>query len=222
MAPKNVHADHLPRPHHPADVGEPEEAVAGLHVEGVAELLGHLREAAGVRVHRALGPARSCPRCRGSATRVLGVEALGRQVSAARRGTRRHQRSRPGVMAASMPPAARRARRAGRRRRRLHAGVDAEARSASGLMAMCLPRRTEPSAVNRKRQPAVLQARRERLGAEAREHRDHDGADLERRVEDGDQLGDHGHVEADACRRAATPAAAWRRPRGTPRGSSSA
>ena len=68
-------ADHLPRAHHPADVRQPEHAVAGVDVERVAELLRHLREAAGVRVDGALRLARGARGVEDHRPR-LGVEDL--------------------------------------------------------------------------------------------------------------------------------------------------
>src|SRR5436190_18620613 len=52
-------ADDGPRPHHPADVGEPEEAIARLVIESQINFLAHLRKAAGMGVDRALRFARS-------------------------------------------------------------------------------------------------------------------------------------------------------------------
>ena len=68
-------ADDFPRPHHPSDVGQPEERLAGPRVEGIADLLSHLREAAAVRVHR---PLRAAGRPAGveDEARVLGPGLL--------------------------------------------------------------------------------------------------------------------------------------------------
>ena len=51
-----------PRTHHPADIGEPPQEIAGLEVEDVGEILGGLHREPAVHVHRALRP--SC-RARG-------------------------------------------------------------------------------------------------------------------------------------------------------------
>ena len=53
-----------PRAHHPAEVGEPEEAVARPEVEAVREVLRALDREAAVDVDGALWPCRSCPTCR--------------------------------------------------------------------------------------------------------------------------------------------------------------
>ncbi len=73
---EEVHADELPGPHHPADVGDPEEHVVRLDVECVAELLGHLRQDAAVRVDGSLRSARGA-RGEDHQRALLGVEALG-------------------------------------------------------------------------------------------------------------------------------------------------
>ena len=56
-------ADDLPRPHDPADVGEPEQPLAGPQVHLERDLLGDLDEEAAVHVHRALRAGRSCRSC---------------------------------------------------------------------------------------------------------------------------------------------------------------
>ena len=44
-AAEEVIAQDAPRPHHPADIGEPEEAVVGLMVEGQPDFLARLGQA---------------------------------------------------------------------------------------------------------------------------------------------------------------------------------
>ena len=48
-------ADDLPGPHHPADVRHPEKRFAGLRIEGMPNLLSHLRQTSGVGMHGAFG-----------------------------------------------------------------------------------------------------------------------------------------------------------------------
>ena len=57
-AAEQVVAQNAPRPHHPADVGEPEEAVVRAVVERQPDFLAHLRQASGMGVDGALGFAR--------------------------------------------------------------------------------------------------------------------------------------------------------------------
>ena len=56
--PQGQGAADRPRAHHPADVGEPEQAIVLAHVEAVGHVLGRLHRKATVHVHRALGLAR--------------------------------------------------------------------------------------------------------------------------------------------------------------------
>ena len=72
-------AEDGPGAHHPAEVGQPEEAVVLLDIEAVGHILGGLEGEAGVDVHCALGPP-GCPRGVEEQTRVLGVGPLGRGV----------------------------------------------------------------------------------------------------------------------------------------------
>ena len=65
-------AEDLPRPHDPAEVGEPEQDVVGTAVRLEPDLLGDLREEPAVDVHRALRPAGRAARVRDE-QRVLGV-----------------------------------------------------------------------------------------------------------------------------------------------------
>ena len=53
-----------PRTHHPAEVGEPEQAVAATEVELVGEVLGALDREAAVDVDGALRPAGRARTCR--------------------------------------------------------------------------------------------------------------------------------------------------------------
>ena len=114
-------ADDLPRPHDPADVGEPEQALARPEVDLERDLLGDLHEEAAVHVHRALGPAGRAARVRDE-QRMFAVD--GERVERSRPATSRERRrracgiehERDGARAGRPGPCARSA--PGRRRRR--------------------------------------------------------------------------------------------------------
>ena len=90
-----------PRTHHPAEVGEPEQAVAGPEVEAVGQVLRALDREAAVDVDGALGPAGRARRVDDHVGR-LGVGLRRRRGAAGASGSAisvDHQRSRPSTQA---------------------------------------------------------------------------------------------------------------------------
>ena len=197
-------ADDLPRPHDPADVGEPEQALARPQVGLERDLFGDLDEEAAVHVHRALGPAGRAARVRDE-QRVLAVdrdrvepvgltvgqlverEVASRLSSARRRVRARHDDDGVHRSAPARP-----------RRRR------------SPSSARRLPRRVKPSAVIERDRARVVEPDRDRVGAVAGEDRQEDRAELRDREQRGDRLGDHRQEQADRVARAHAPRGAAR------------
>ncbi len=171
------------RPHQPAQVGQPEQAVARSHVHQVAEVVGALQEKPALREHRALRPARR-PRRVDDEARTIELDrqrgALGRLLA---------DQLVPPVIAPGIPrdlPAEPlvddHVLDRGRRGRRLVGGL---------LHLHDLPAPIE--AVGRHQHPGftILEPRGDGVGAVAREARGVDGSDSHDRKRGDGRLGRH-------------------------------
>ena len=191
-----VIADNLPRAHHPADVGDPPEAVVRLVVERQVDFLGRLRQGSGVGMHRALRPAGGSGgveqergrfgihRQGGALLRLAGDEVVPPHVAA--RG--------PGDFPAPVAPD--------------HHFLDHLLSAAFGqgalgqrLVRFLLQRDAPPAPLERVGGEQylcarILQPHRHGAIAEAGKDRHGDQAQLETRVQDGDHFGDHGHIQS--------------------------
>ncbi len=199
-----------PRAHDPAEVGEPEHAVAGADVGLEGPLLGHLHGPPAVDVHHALGAA-------GGAGRVGEEERCARCRPARWRTARRpapgQARTRPSSGTVDGPPAV-----------HDHHGGDVDSAAASRAVASIgtgWPRRGKASAVIRATAPASSRRTAHGLGAVAGEHRHEHGAELGHGQHGGDGLGEHRQEDADGVARPARRAggAAWASPSASARSS---
>ena len=141
VAPSAVRADDLPRPHDPAEVGEPEQQIARSDVGLVRDLLGDLDEEPAVDVDGALRRAGRPARVRDE-QRVFGIQVGGLEPVRVRREAARPTGGRVAAShGASVRP---------RRSTTITWRTDraaATASSAVSFIGTTLPRRGKPSAV---------------------------------------------------------------------------
>ena len=161
VAPSARRADDLPRAHDPAEVGEPEQRLAGVQVDLVGDLLGDLHEEPAVHVHRALRPAGGAARV-GDEQRVLGVEARVSNRSGCAASSSSQPTSRPSVHGTSSRP-----QRATTRRRARRSARAATASSATSFIGTVLPAPREAVGGDQHLRAGVGQARGDGVGAEA-------------------------------------------------------
>ncbi len=186
-------ADDHPGAHHPSDVRDPEEDVSGLQVEAVPDLLGGLGQDAYVGVDGTLGLAGGAARVEDHgpvlAVKLTSLELLRLSV----------QEVGPVDIHLVVP------------RRPATEPVEHHDPAEAGdhrhcLVSLLLQLHDLPPthvAVGRQEElrPRVLQAGRRGLGREAAEDGDRQGAHLPAGEHDGDDLRDHGHVDADGVSR---------------------